>query len=147
MLFSRGAKSIENFLKKFQKTLAKWPPMVYNIFCFGGIAQLVRAFGSHPRGHRFEPYCLHQSQKPLFGVVFVIHRRFMGSNLANCLQFAAFAVEVLRGFAEVRRKREVQSPITKRGYRRYSLSFFGAVSSPLWCRQGVQSRLPLFQNP
>ncbi len=41
--------------------------MVYNIPCFGGIAQLVRAFGSHPRGHRFEPYCLHQNEKTHFG--------------------------------------------------------------------------------
>ena len=23
---------------------------------------MVRAFGSHPRGHRFEPYCLHQKR-------------------------------------------------------------------------------------
>ncbi len=36
---------------------------MYNIPCPGGIAQLVRAFGSHPRGHRFEPYCLHQNEK------------------------------------------------------------------------------------
>lgn len=27
---------------------------------YGGIAQLVRAFGSHPRGLGFESLCLHQ---------------------------------------------------------------------------------------
>jgi hypothetical protein len=27
---------------------------------FGRLAQLVRAFGSHPRGHRFEPCVAHQ---------------------------------------------------------------------------------------
>ena len=31
---------------------------------------MVRAFGSHPRGHRFEPYCLHQNKKPPTRVVF-----------------------------------------------------------------------------
>ena len=29
----------------------------------GGVAQLVRAFGSHPRGHGFEPPRLHQKEK------------------------------------------------------------------------------------
>ena len=28
-------------------------------YIFGGVAQLVRAFGSHPRGHGFEPPRLH----------------------------------------------------------------------------------------
>ena len=38
----------------------KCSKVCYNVSRNGGIAQLVRAFGSHPRGHRFEPYCLHQ---------------------------------------------------------------------------------------
>ena len=69
---------VKNFSGKFEKPLEKRKRMVYNIPVadqtaeYGGIAQLVRAFGSHPRGHRFEPYCLHQSKRPPVWVVFLI---------------------------------------------------------------------------
>ena len=43
----------------FDAGLDKPAKEVYNIR-YVGVAQLVRAFGSHPRGHGFEPPRLHQ---------------------------------------------------------------------------------------
>ena len=34
--------------------------LCYNLFCYGGLAQLVRAFASHARGLGFESLILHQ---------------------------------------------------------------------------------------
>ena len=48
----------------------KCEKLCYNLSYNGGIAQLVRAFGSHPRGRRFEPYCLHQKKSTAIAVLF-----------------------------------------------------------------------------
>ena len=44
--------------------------VLYNDTC-GGVAQLVRAFGSHPRGHGFEPPRLHQKITSHSDVIFL----------------------------------------------------------------------------
>ena len=42
----------------------RWPlVLLYHRLYFGDIAQLVRAFASHARGHGFEPPCLHQRSR------------------------------------------------------------------------------------
>ena len=38
---------------------------IWSVFLFGRIAQLVRAFASHARGHGFESPCVHHLEKPL----------------------------------------------------------------------------------
>lgn len=59
--FFRNFREILIGQEKIKKALAFLRPGCYNNRVpFGGLAQLVRAFGSHPRGHRFEPYILHQ---------------------------------------------------------------------------------------
>ena len=53
----------------FQKTLDKKRFLYYTTFC-GGVAQLVRAFGSHPRGLGFESLRLHQKKASTLSVLF-----------------------------------------------------------------------------
>ena len=53
----------------------KCSKVCYNVSRNGGIAQLVRAFGSHPRGRRFEPYCLHQEKSKSRDLLFSIQSK------------------------------------------------------------------------
>lgn len=53
----------ESFLLTFRSECCI---LLFTIFhSFGGIAQLVRAFGSHPKGRGFEPPCVHQLKTPV----------------------------------------------------------------------------------
>ena len=48
----------------FKKTIDFLISLEYNMITeYGGVAQPVRAFGSHPRGHGFEPPHLHQKSR------------------------------------------------------------------------------------
>ncbi len=47
------------------------------IYLYGDIAQLVRAFGSHPRGRGFEPRCLYQIEKYRRGGAFFVSKFVM----------------------------------------------------------------------
>ena len=119
--------------------------MCYNYFCCGGVAQLVRAFGSHPRGRGFEPLRLHQTVKirtPL-GSDFVLSAPPTSKPRANvCIQafargFCCDSVGLARlqhpakasSFCQMR-KSKCKSNIHAKGYSRISCFPAWLIPSP-----------------